>query len=102
MNTARPAHPPTCPPTLLPPTCPPTLLPAHSSGSFDAYAGMPYELRALECALAAATRLLDSEVLDLEREAYPAIDRMAVSVSAWIFGGRALYWFWNCSGSQSA
>ena len=41
---------------------------------------MPYEMRALECALATATRLLDEEVLDLEREAYPVLDRLAQSV----------------------
>ena len=48
---------------------------------------MPYELRALEIALQEATRLLDSEVTDLEQEAYPAIDRLAVGVSCFAFLG---------------
>lgn len=49
--------------------------------SFDYYAGMPYELRALEWALATATQLLDEEIAELEGEAYPAIDKMVVTVS---------------------
>ena len=38
---------------------------------------MPFELRALECALDSAVQLLSGEVAVLEREAYPVIDALA-------------------------
>ncbi|KAI3438509.1 hypothetical protein D9Q98_000937 [Chlorella vulgaris] len=41
----------------------------------------PYELRALEVALATTTNILDREVYELEKQAYPAIDLMATNVS---------------------
>ncbi|PRW58893.1 magnesium transporter MRS2-7 [Chlorella sorokiniana] len=52
---------------------------SRNSAGFDFDA--PYELRALEVALAACTNALDSEVYDLELRAYPAIDRLATNVS---------------------
>lgn len=52
---------------------------SRNSAGFDFDA--PYELRALEVALAACTNALDSEVYDLELRAYPAIDRLAANVT---------------------
>lgn len=60
---------------LLPPS------PHRNSGGFDYDA--PYELRALEVALAACTNALDSEVYDLELRAYPAIGRTQVGHRHW-------------------
>ncbi|PSC73830.1 U4 U6 small nuclear ribonucleo Prp31-like [Micractinium conductrix] len=52
---------------------------SRDSAGFDFNA--PYELRALEVALATAVNVLDREVFELEREAYPSVDRLAVDVS---------------------
>lgn len=42
---------------------------------------MPYELRALEVALATVTATLESEVCRLEARAYPVVDRLTSDVS---------------------
>lgn len=42
---------------------------------------MPYELRALEVALATVTATLESEVCRLEARAYPVVDRLTTDVS---------------------
>jgi hypothetical protein len=55
---------------------------------------MPYELRALEVALDTCVRSLDAEVLALEREAYPIIDRMAAEVG----GLPRLHTYWSAQG----
>ena len=47
----------------------------RSSASFDFDA--PFELRALEVALATVTNVLDSEVFELERDAYPTMGKHA-------------------------
>ena len=48
---------------------------ASPYGALDG--SMPFELRALECALDSAVQLLSGEVAVLEREAYPVIDALA-------------------------
>ncbi|KAL4420981.1 hypothetical protein ABPG77_001300 [Micractinium sp. CCAP 211/92] len=52
---------------------------SKNSASFDFDA--PYELRALEVALATVTNLMDREVFELESTGYPVIDRLANDVS---------------------
>ncbi|KAL4425925.1 hypothetical protein ABPG75_009941 [Micractinium tetrahymenae] len=52
---------------------------SKNSASFDFDA--PYELRALEVALATVTNLMDREVFELESQGYPVIDRLANDVS---------------------
>lgn len=52
---------------------------SKNSASFDFDA--PYELRALEVALATVTNLMDREVFKLEAQGYPVIDRLASDVS---------------------
>ncbi|KAL6786115.1 MRS4 [Auxenochlorella protothecoides x Auxenochlorella symbiontica] len=48
---------------------------------------MPYELRALEVALATVTATLESEVCRLEARAYPVVDRLTTDVSTSVLEG---------------
>lgn len=56
-------------------------LPARSPSPIDPFNELPYELRALECALELAVGLLSAEVAGLEAVAFPAIEALAVAVS---------------------
>lgn len=56
------------------------------SHALDAYGNgsskvLPFEFRALEFCLESACRLLDSETLTLEQEAYPALDELTSKIS---------------------
>lgn len=61
--------------------CPKLPSPPLPSSGFDPFSGMPFELRALECALDAAVQQLAHEVAGLEGAAYPALQRLAAGVS---------------------
>ncbi|GAB4823008.1 hypothetical protein N2152v2_010054 [Parachlorella kessleri] len=66
------------------------LIPGASPNPYGALDGsMPFELRALECALDWAVQLLSGEVAVLEREAYPVIDALAAQARR-SFWGRVL------------
>ncbi|XP_020585254.1 magnesium transporter MRS2-F-like [Phalaenopsis equestris] len=53
-------------------------LDAYSNGSTKV---LPFEFRALEACLESACRLLESETLTLEQEAYPALDELTSKIS---------------------
>ncbi|KAL0922800.1 hypothetical protein M5K25_006820 [Dendrobium thyrsiflorum] len=57
---------------------PRTNLDAYNNGGTKA---LPFEFRALEVCLESACRLLESETLTLEQEAYPALDELTSKIS---------------------